>query len=134
MSESSGRVEIQSETDILQTRQQARDAAEKIGFGTTDVTRVVTAVSELARNIHLYAGEGAMEWRQITDNNRAGLTVIFEDDGPGIDDPDAALEGEFSTSDGLGRGLSGTKTLMDEMEIDTEQGEGTTITITLWNS
>lgn len=134
MNESSGRVEIQSETDVLQTRQRARDAAEQVGFGTTDVTRIVTAVSELARNIHLYAGEGTMEWRQTTDNDRTGLMVIFEDNGPGIDDPDAALEGEFSTSDGLGRGLSGTKTLMDEMEIDTEQGEGTTITITLWNS
>ncbi|WP_049982127.1 anti-sigma regulatory factor [Halorubrum sp. BV1] len=134
MSEGSGRVEIQSETDVLQTRQQARDAAEQVGFDTTDITRIVTAVSELARNIHLYAGEGTMEWKHITDDDRTGLTVIFEDQGPGIDDPDAALEGEFSTSDGLGRGLSGTQTLMDDMEIDTEQGEGTTITITKWHS
>jgi len=134
MSESSGQVEIQSETDVLQTRQRARTAAEQVGFGTTDITRIVTAVSELARNTHLYADEGVMEWDQITDNGRTGLTFVFKDDGPGIADPDAALEGEFSTSNGMGRGLSGTQTLMDEMEIDTEQDVGTTITITKWHS
>ncbi|MFA9518457.1 anti-sigma regulatory factor [Halopenitus sp. H-Gu1] len=134
MSDGSGRVEIRSETDILQTRQQARNAAEQIGFDTTDITRIVTAVSELARNVHLYAGEGTMKWRQITDNDQTGLTFIFEDNGPGIEDPDAALNGEFSTSDGLGRGLSGTQTLMDAMEIETEQGEGTTVMVKKWRS
>ncbi len=130
----SGRVEIDSEADILQARQQARDVAEDLGLGTTDVTRIVTAVSELARNIHLYAGEGVMDWEQIEENGRTGLAFVFEDEGPGIADSAAALEGEFSTSDGMGRGLSGTQTLMDEMEIDTEQGEGTTITIKKWRS
>lgn len=132
MSTHSGRVEIASEDDILQARQSARDAAEAIGFGTTDTTRIVTAVSELARNIHLYAGEGTMEWERISEANRMGLTFVFDDDGPGIDDPDIAFNSEYSTSDGMGRGLSGTRTLMDDMELETESGEGTTIRIRKW--
>lgn len=134
MSNIAERVEIGSENDILQARQHARKAAEEIGFDTADITRVVTAVSELTRNMHLYAGKGTMECRKITERDRAGLTFVFEDDGPGIAEPEEALEGEYSTSDGLGRGLSGTQTLMDEMDIETEAGAGTTITITKWTS
>lgn len=132
MTEYTGEIEIDSEDDILRARQAARDVAEAIGLGTTDTTRIVTAVSELARNVFLYAGEGTMAWERISEKNRNGLTCVFEDDGPGIADPDAALRGEYSTSNGMGRGLSGTQTLMDEMEIDTELGAGTTIRIRKW--
>ncbi|MDR5657713.1 anti-sigma regulatory factor [Halodesulfurarchaeum sp. HSR-GB] len=132
MSNHTGRIEIDSEDDILKARQTAREVAEEIGLGTTDTTRIVTAVSELARNIYLYAGEGSMEWERIPEQNRNGLTFVFEDEGPGIADPEAALDGEYSTSNGMGRGLSGTQTLMDDMEIETEPGEGTTIRIRKW--
>lgn len=132
MTEYTGEIEIDSEDDILRARQAARDVAEAIGLGTTDTTRIVTAVSELARNVFLYAGEGTMAWERISEKNRNGLTCVFEDDGPGIADPDAALRGEYSTSNGMGRGLSGTQTLMDQMEIDTELGAGTTIRIRKW--
>lgn len=132
MTDLSGRMQITSEDDILTARQVARDVSEEVGLGTTDTTRIVTAVSELARNIVLYAGEGTMEWEQIPEKNRKGLTFIFEDDGPGIADPEGALNGEYSTSDGMGRGVSGTQTLMDEMDIDTQLGEGTTIRIRKW--
>ncbi|MDR5657844.1 anti-sigma regulatory factor [Halodesulfurarchaeum sp. HSR-GB] len=132
MNTHTGRIEIDSKGDILKARQAAREVAEEIGLGTTDTTRIVTAVSELARNIYLYAGEGAMEWERIPEQNRRGLTFIFEDDGPGIDDLNGALKGECSTSNGMGRGLSGTQTLMDDMEIETEPGEGTTIRIRKW--
>lgn len=132
MSNHTGQIEIESEDDILRARQAAREVAEEIGLGTTDTTRIVTAVSELARNIYLYAGEGSMKWERIPEKNRRGLTFVFEDEGPGISDPEGALKGEYSTSNGMGRGLSGTQTLMDDMEIDTEVGEGTTITIRKW--
>jgi serine/threonine-protein kinase RsbT len=134
MSKGSGEVVISSEPDILQTRQQAREAAELLGFDTTDTTRIVTAVSELARNIYLYAEEGEMKWRRIDEADRTGLRIVFEDNGPGISEPEAALDGNFSTSNGMGRGLSGTKTLMDDIEVETEQGEGTRITIKKWHS
>ncbi|UWG49164.1 Serine phosphatase RsbU, regulator of sigma subunit (plasmid) [Halanaeroarchaeum sp. HSR-CO] len=132
MNEHSGRIEIGSEDDILRARHAARKVAEDIGLGMTDTTRIVTAVSELARNIYLYAGEGTMEWEPIPERNRNGLTFVFRDDGPGIADPNGALKGEHSTSNGMGRGLSGTQTLMDDMEIETEVGEGTIITIRKW--
>lgn len=132
MTNYTGRVEIDSEAGIVQARQRARNVAEEIGLGTTDTTRVVTAVSELARNTSLYAGEGTMAWEEIPEENRKGLTFVFEDDGPGIADPEAALKRKFSTSNGMGRGLVGTRTLMDDMEVDTEPGEGTTITIRKW--
>lgn len=132
MTDHTGQIEVGSEDGIVRARQAARDAAEGIGLGTTDTTRVVTAVSELARNIFLYAGEGTMSWEEIPEENRNGLTLVFEDDGPGIAEPEAALLGEYSTSNGMGRGLVGTQTLMDEMDVETELGEGTTITIRKW--
>ena len=128
----SGDVVIQSEDDVLRARQVARTVAEEVGFRLTDVTRIVTAVSELARNIHLYAADGVMHWREIRQADRTGVELIFDDDGPGIDDVDAALRGEYSTSDGMGRGLRGTKTLMDHIEITSDAGDGTTITIRKW--
>jgi len=128
----SGVVRIESEDDILRARQQARDLAEECDFSITDVTRTVTATSELARNIHLYAGTGAMEWRELTDGGRTGLELVFDDDGPGIDDIEGVLRGEHSTSKGMGRGIEGTKTLMDEFELESTAETGTTITIRKW--
>lgn len=130
----SGTVRISTEQDILRARQQAREIAEGMEFRITDVTRIVTAVSELARNIHLYAGEGEMRWREIDDGVRSGIELIFDDDGPGIDDVEGVLRGTYSTSDsGMGRGVQGTKKLMDDFELSTDPDSGTTITIRKWH-
>jgi serine/threonine-protein kinase RsbT len=128
----SGEVSIGSEDDILSARQQARTLAEDVGFSITDVTRIVTAVSELARNVHLYAGEGLMRWAELEASGRTGIELSFEDDGPGIDDVDGVLNGTHSTSDGMGRGIQGTKKLMDEFELATGAETGTTVTIRKW--
>jgi serine/threonine-protein kinase RsbT len=132
MTAKSGSITIASEDATLRARREARTVAEDVGFRVTDVTRIVTAVSELARNVYLYAEEGEMRWREIHRDGRTGLEIVFEDEGPGIEDVDAALSGEFSTSNGMGRGLSGTKRLMDTMEVQTAVDSGTTITIVKW--
>lgn len=130
----SGSVRIDTEQDILRARQQAREVAESMDFRITDVTRIVTAVSELARNIHLYAGEGEMRWREVSDGARSGIELTFDDDGPGIENLRGVLQGSHSTSDrGMGRGIQGTKKLMDDFEIATDPDDGTTITIRKWH-
>lgn len=129
----SGKVKIESEDDILRARQKAREITEDMEFSITDVTRTVTAVSELARNIHLYAEPGVMQWREVDDSGRAGIELVFDDDGPGIENISAVLRGEHSTSDGMGRGIEGTKSLMDDFELTSNAEDGTTITIRKWN-
>jgi len=132
MANDEGTVRIAGEDDILRARQATRDVVSDMGFDLTDVTRIVTAVSELARNVHLYAGEGEMRWRTIRDADRTGIELTFDDDGPGIPDVDAVLRGEYSTSDGMGRGVKGTKKLMDDIDIATSEDDGTTVTIRKW--
>jgi len=121
------------ERDILATRKQVRDFCQKLGFGLTDVTRIVTSVSELARNIHRYAGQGRVSWCEINNGRKKGIELLFEDEGPGIDDLDAAMQEGFSTtSKSMGMGLPGVKRLMDEMELESELGQGTRVTIRKW--
>lgn len=128
----SGTIRIDNEDDILRARQEARGIAEAIGFSVTDVTRIVTAVSELARNIHLYAGAGQMKWREIEAGRRTGIELVFDDNGPGIDDVPGVLRAEHSTSDGMGRGIQGTKKLMDAFDLTSTAEDGTTVTIRKW--
>lgn len=130
--EANGEMSIHTEGDIVSTRRVVRDATTRLGFGVTDVTRVVTAASELARNIYLYAGSGLMRSRSLDGNKGVGIELIFEDAGPGIADIQQATKEGFSTGGGLGMGLPGTKRLMDEMEIQSEPGKGTTITVRKW--
>src|SRR5579864_8417438 len=118
---------IRAEPDIVMVRRASRDAAQRSGFGPTDVTRIVTACSEMARNIFKYAGQGTMRWRSIEANGREGLELVFEDNGPGIADIDRAMEEGYTTSGGLGMGLPGTRRLVDEFEIRSMTGHGTTI-------
>lgn len=125
-------VEIDAEDDILTARTEARAVATDLGFGLTDVTRIVTATSELARNIHLHADGGTVAVCEITEPDRRGIELAFVDHGPGIPDVQKAFAGELSARKGRGRGLSGSEKLMDEMEVDTEVGEGTTITVRKW--
>ncbi len=128
----SGEVRISSENDIVAARLMTRDAATSLGFGVTDVTRVVTAASELARNVFHHAGEGAMVWRTIEADRRSGIELVFSDQGPGIANVEQAMEVGFSEQGSLGMGLPGTKRLMDEMEIQSTVGAGTTVTVRKW--
>jgi serine/threonine-protein kinase RsbT len=113
-------------------RRTVRQAAGQLGFGETDVTRIVTAASEMARNMYKYAGEGVMRWRSIQANSRAGIELQFLDHGPGIHDIPLALREGYSSSKGLGMGLPGAKRLMDDLQIDSTVGKGTSITLTKW--
>jgi serine/threonine-protein kinase RsbT len=125
-------VPIASEGDIVAARKIVREVAVNLGFGVLDVTRIVTASSELTRNIFRYAGSGRMRWRSLAAGGRSGLELVFEDQGPGILNLEDAMTAGFSTSGGLGLGLPGAKRLMDDMEIDTRPGNGTRITIRKW--
>jgi serine/threonine-protein kinase RsbT len=127
-----GRYRIESEGDIVTARKLVRSAAAALGFGITDVTRIVTAASELTRNIYQYAGSGVMIWNALTGDNAVGLELTFEDTGPGIPDVNKAMESGFSTGRGFGLGLPGTKRLMDEMSIQSEIGKGTRVRICKW--
>ncbi|UTF52514.1 anti-sigma regulatory factor [Natronosalvus rutilus] len=124
-----GVLEIASESDIVTARTTIRNVVSNVGFGLTDTTRIVTAVSELARNIYLYAEVGTMRWRVRSEGSRRVVEIVFDDDGPGISDVDRALEEGYSTSSGMGHGLSGAQKMMDEFEIDTSAETGTTVTI-----
>lgn len=128
----SGQVPIAGESDIIIVRQFVRDRARDLGFGITDVTRIVTAASELTRNIYLYAGTGVLTWRELRQRSRVGIELIFADRGPGISNIDEAMEVGFSTKGLLGLGLPGVKKLMDEMEIKSEVGKGTTVVVRKW--
>ena len=127
-----GEFRIGSEGDIVAARKVVRNAAAALGFGITDVTRIVTAASELTRNIYHYAGSGVMRWRCLSRDARVGLELIFEDNGPGIADVAQAMEAGFSTSKGLGMGLPGAKRLMDEMAVQSQLGKGTRVEVRKW--
>jgi len=125
-------VQIRSDADIVIARRRGRLLAERSGFSTTDQVLFTTAISELARNILLYARGGRIVLRQVRNYDTHGVMVIASDNGPGISDVARAMEPGYSTSSSLGLGLPGVKRLMDEMSIDTRVGLGTTITATKW--
>ncbi|WP_077624172.1 anti-sigma regulatory factor [Sediminibacillus massiliensis] len=125
-------VNIQKEWDIVGARQIGRDFARKIGFGTVDQARIATAISELARNIYLYAGTGKVCFETIEEIDHKGICIIAMDDGPGISEINKVMEDGYSTSGGLGAGLPGVKRLMDEFDIVSEQGKGTEIRTIKW--
>jgi serine/threonine-protein kinase RsbT len=127
-----GEVAINEEVDIVAVRKAVREAAGACGFGVTDVTRIVTSASELARNVYVYAGAGVMRWRLLNTDGRSGMELAFEDQGPGIADVEQAMEEGHTTSGGLGMGLPGSKRLMGEMEIESEVGKGTRVTVRKW--
>ena len=127
-----GQVCIESEGDIVTVRKTIRDMTRTLGFRVTDVTRIVTAASELTRNVYLYAGSGVVRWIQFDTDGIVGIELIFEDQGPGIADLEQAMEPGYSTGGGLGLGLPGAKRLMDEMDVQSEVGKGTTVTVRKW--
>lgn len=125
-------VSIQSDVDIVAARQKGRALAARIGFSATDMTLIATAISELARNIVFYAKRGEIILRMLDGPGAAGIMIISRDEGPGIRNVRDALRDGFSTSGGLGLGLPGVKRLMDEFEINTEVGQGTTVSVKKW--
>lgn len=125
-------VTILKEWDIVAARQKGREIAKDIGFGTVDQARITTAISELARNIYLYAGEGQICFEVVESLDHKGIIVKAVDSGPGIKDISLVMEDGFSTSGGLGAGLPGVKRLMDDFDIESEVGKGTKIVTTKW--
>ncbi len=129
-------VEVSSEWDIVAARQAGRDLSKELGFGTVDQARVTTAISEIARNIYLYAGKGKICVESVEKTGlykvQKGIKITATDEGPGIEDIRQAMEDGFTTSGGLGAGLPGVKRLMDEFSIDSNPEQGTTIITTKW--
>ena len=129
---SSGTQPISIEQDAVLARQTARKLPTECGMRLIDLTKLVTAVSELARNTMVYGGGGDMDWQILDENARVGLRLTFRDEGPGIPDIKLAMTDGWTSGSGLGLGLTGAKRLVDEFELDTEPGKGTRITITRW--
>jgi serine/threonine-protein kinase RsbT len=129
---SSGTQPILIEQDVVLARQTTRKLATECGMRLIDLTKLVTAVSELARNTMVYGGGGDMDWQIIEENGRVGLRITFRDEGPGIPDIKLAMTDGWTSGSGLGLGLTGAKRLVNEFELDTEPGKGTRITITRW--
>lgn len=125
-------ININNEFDIVLARQKGREVSKELQFGGVDQARITTAISELARNIYLYAGSGQITINVLEENGRRGIQITAADDGPGINDIRMVLQDGFSTSGGLGAGLPGVKRLMDTFDIDSMPGSGTRITITKW--
>ncbi len=126
------KIDIASDFDVLSSRKIVREECQRIGYSITDITRIVTAASELARNIFLYAGKGTMELKRVEREGIIGIELIFEDEGPGIEDFESGMENGFENYNGMGLGLRGARRLMDEMEIISEIGNGTKITVKKW--
>jgi serine/threonine-protein kinase RsbT len=125
------RVPITSDHDVVAARQQGRAVAMKLEFSSSESTLIATAISELARNIVSYAQNG--EIRIIPQNSgRPGIVIVASDEGPGIEDIRQAMRDGFSTSGSLGLGLPGVRRLMDEFEIASERGKGTTVIAKKW--
>jgi serine/threonine-protein kinase RsbT len=125
-------VQLDYESDIVNARNAAREFARDLGFGMVDQTRIATAVSELARNVIRYAQSGSVVIKAVELRERTGIEITVIDQGPGIEDLELAMQEGYSTSGSLGKGLPGTRRLMDEFTINSIQGVGTTIIIRKW--
>ena len=128
----SERLPIRSSEHIVQVRQAVREWSQVVGFSLVDQTKMVTAASELARNTLTYGGGGDVLLEELQEGLRRGLRLTFEDQGPGIPDINLALKDGYTTGGGLGLGLSGSKRLVNEFEIDSRPGEGTRVTVARW--
>jgi len=125
-------VPIASDVDVVTARQQGRSVAADAGFSSGDQTVIAAAISELARNILMYARRGEIALNVISNGDRQGLVVVARDQGPGIPDVGRALQDGYSTSGGLGLGLPGARRLMDEFDVSSVVGKGTTVTMKKW--
>jgi serine/threonine-protein kinase RsbT len=129
---SNGELPLNNEHDIVLGRQAVRRMAVQQGFSLVDQTKMVTAASELARNALIYGGGGTLKWALITEGPRRGLRLTFEDQGPGIANLDLAMTDGWTSGNGLGLGLTGTRRLVNEFEIESTVGVGTRVIITRW--
>ena len=125
------RLEIRSSEDVVRVRQRVRALAVEAGLSLVDQTKVVTAASELARNMLDYGGGGIADM-EVTHAPRRGVRLTFSDEGPGIRDVEAALRDGYTTGNGLGLGLGGAKRLSSEFSIESRPGQGTRVCIARW--
>ncbi|SDE98657.1 serine/threonine-protein kinase RsbT [Terriglobus roseus] len=124
---------VRTSEDIVIVRTSVRKLATELRFGIVDQTKIVTAASEIARNTLDYGRGGDLQMQSLVNGTKKGLRLIFADQGPGIRDLDQALTDGFTSGNGMGLGLGGTRRLMDEFEIASKLNEGTTVTITKWS-
>ncbi|MGH2773357.1 MAG: anti-sigma regulatory factor [Actinomycetota bacterium] len=127
------KIEVVSEAGVVSARQEGRALAEQLGFSSTEQTLIATAISEIARNIIQYAHRGEVEMAVTSDAGRKGISVVARDEGPGIPDIEKAMRDGYTTGKGMGLGLSGARRLMDEFELYSQVGEGTTVRMIKWN-
>src|SRR5688500_1455488 len=127
-------IDIQRETEVVLFRNRLREQSVKIGMSVLNQTKLITAASELVRNMLKYAGGGKINIQIISEGIKTGVKIIFEDKGPGIPDIDAAMRDGFSTGKSLGLGLPGAKRLSNSFEIKSVVGKGTTVTILRWKN
>ena len=129
---SSGEQPVQTEPEIVMARQAVRKLTQELRFSLVDQTKMVTAASELARNTVIYGGGGRMVWEVLRDGDRAGLRLTFSDEGPGIPDMKLALTDGWTSGSGMGMGLTGSRRLVNDFDIESEPGKGTRVTISRW--
>ncbi len=125
-------VKIKSDVDVIIARQEGRKIAVDLGFNNGQATLVATAISEVARNIVSYAGSGEIVLKIVEKDSKKGISIIARDKGPGIPDIDLAMQDGYSTSGGLGLGLPGAKRIVDDFQVESEVGKGTTVRMTKW--
>ncbi|MGJ1483243.1 anti-sigma regulatory factor [Sphingobacterium multivorum] len=126
------RMMVLIEQDVIPFRNRVKDASVAIKMGLVNQTKLITAASELARNMLKYANGGQASIESVTDGRNKAIKLVFEDRGPGIQDINKAMEDGYSTGKSLGLGLPGTKRLVNQFEIKSKLGEGTTVTIIKW--
>jgi serine/threonine-protein kinase RsbT len=121
-------LEVKEEADIVRIRSAGRALCETIGFSLTDQTKITTVISELSRNIVLYAGTGTITISRLM-GDQMGVEVVARDQGPGIADVEKIMNGKYKSKSGMGMGLIGSKKLMDDFDLKTAVGKGTTVTV-----
>ena len=126
------KVSVEVDADVVTARGRGREVALRLGFSATEATLVATAISETARNVVKFAVRGEVLLEEVERDGRAGMRIVVRDVGPGIPDVGRAMQTGFSTYDGLGLGLPGARRLMDEFDVSSEPGRGTTVTMTKW--
>ena len=125
-------IQLRVEHDVVQARQLVRTMVKEMGFSLVDQTKMVTAASELARNAVIHGRGGVMKWEKLRNGSKVGLRLTFEDQGPGIADLSLALTDGWTTGSGMGLGLSGSKRLVNEFDLQSEVGKGTTVAVVRW--
>lgn len=129
---SSGELPLGNEHDIVLSRQAVRRLTVELGFSLVDQTKMVTAASELARNALIYGGGGTLKWTLLSEGAKRGLRLTFEDQGPGIANLELAMTDGWTSGTGLGLGLTGTRRLVNEFDIESTVGVGTRVVIARW--